>query len=246
MGMERVRQRVLSHMRGVVSALSVAVMLVATLPTMTAHGQNNPSRRGMTEASGSMTVTPVKHDSPWRICRDFVGSDASRWCRVTRLPFAAHGPFHSLWELRHFDGRATSSTLAVAGPEGVATASFHYRADNPDDPGCMSVLRPMGLSRAYLEGDHLVLISVTETGGWTPPDPNDPIDTGYRASLVRTVVILSWVEGGLETRDYTQWGAPTFGIKSNPAYGTRVAWASIPWQDQTRPLIVDGRLMRLH
>lgn len=189
-------------------------------------------------------VNAVEHDSPWRVCRTFIDAGNNRTCRVTRqLPFAARGDFLGLWELRMFDGEASYSAVAVAGPNGVALANLVYRADDPNDPGCPSITRAMGLDRAWVEDGHLVLVSVGETQAYVDPVPHNPDDYGMRTKLIRGVFVLSWVDTGLQTKDYTPWGGPTYGHKMGGPPGSVLSWDSIPWQQRSRPKVVDGKLL---
>ncbi|MEM1034807.1 MAG: hypothetical protein AAGN82_30990, partial [Myxococcota bacterium] len=79
----------------------------------------------------------------------------------------------------------------VSGPEGVAASHYWGRVNDPEDPGCPSITRAMGLDRAWVEDGHLVLVSVGAMGTYVEDTPAAP--GGYRPMLGRGVFILSWV-----------------------------------------------------
>ncbi|MEQ9318089.1 MAG: hypothetical protein RIF41_02980, partial [Polyangiaceae bacterium] len=188
-------------------------------------------------------TSPIHRDVR-SICRQLVGSANNTTCRGKKIAFDGDRRFRDLWELRVTSDDAAYSTLVVAGEAGVAQARFTWRAIDPDDPGCPSIVRSQGLERAWIDNGHLVLISAGETTSYVDPSPHDPTDIGMRTQLVRGVVVLSWQDDGLRTRDYTMWMGPTYGHKMRPTSQSRLSWDAIPWQARRRPTIDEqGRLL---
>ncbi|MEZ4447007.1 MAG: hypothetical protein R3B72_48455 [Polyangiaceae bacterium] len=215
-----------------------ALALFAGLATTATHAEADEE-----EAMHWVYRDEVTHGDPWSICRDYLAKAKDGWCRVRELPFERQGDFHHLWEIRASVDGTTFSTLAVAGPGGVATAHFWWRVDDPDDPGCPSITRSMGLERAWVEDGHLVLVSVGETQAHVDSNPHDPQDFGVRTKLVRGVVVVSWTAEGLQTKDYTMWSGPTYGFKMAPTQAIPSSWDHVPWQARERPKVVEGRLL---
>ncbi|MEM1034352.1 MAG: hypothetical protein AAGN82_28710 [Myxococcota bacterium] len=217
-------------------AATLALLTLVAAPT-TAVAQ--PSDE--TEAVHASFTAPALAKSPWALCRILIAERDGAWCRVTKLPFARQGRFHALWELRITDGAFAASRLVVSGPEGVAASYYWWRVNDPEDPGCASITRAMGLERAWLEDGHLVLVSVGRRGTYVEDTPAAP--GGYRPMLGRGVFILSWIGDQLRTKDYTPWGGPTYGTKVAPTANGPASWDAIPWRSRRRPEVRDGRLV---
>ena len=184
------------------------------------------------------------------VCHELLGAAEARpdaRCELVRLHVAFRGDrqYRELRELRVFDGEARYSTLVVVGPRGVARVPLSWNVDDPTDPGCPSIVRPLALEQARVENGHLVLVALGVTAGWAEPLGDD--DPGMRDLLVREVAVAKWVGDELVLRHYPQFAGPELGTKLRPTFDSHLPWEVLPWSGrQEFVVLADGTLQVAH
>lgn len=149
---------------------------------------------------------PLECKPPWRCSREALGA-----------PFRASGTFQSLRAIRMVGEDSQGTAVVIQTTSGFGFLPATLRAQDPDDPGCPSLVRHIAIEQARVEQELLVVVLLGETM------------SGDELQLVREVVLAKVDGASLRTRRFQRFGGPELGFKST----TRrrgVDWGRLPWQ----------------
>jgi hypothetical protein len=181
------------------------------------------------------------------VCEELIGKSpaAGSECRPVPLGIAFRGDrnVRTLTGLRVSDGRASFTTLVATGPAGVARVPVSMDVDDPDDPGCPSIVRFKRLERARMEKGYLALVAIGYNANHV--EPEDEADDGYRQNELRVPLVAKWVDGEVIVRDYGVFTGPTLGSRVLPRAPKKASpWQ--PWKDRREMALADdGHLVVL-
>jgi hypothetical protein len=152
--------------------------------------------------------------------------------RGAPVPFAGDGTYLSASTLVVSDGLSSHSLIAARLRGGFVATAITWAWDDPSDPGCPSIVRPVSVLGLSVENGRLVAVIGGETTMYADAESDKgPTEDGVRSGLVRTV---TWCKAGdAEVRCRTH-GPPNeqgLGWKIQPHRSSEVAWAALPWKD---------------
>jgi hypothetical protein len=157
---------------------------------------------------------------------------------ATGVPFEKGAGFHAVRAVRVFDGSATYSTLLVESALGVSALPVSWDVDDPNDPGCPSIVRGESIEQLRVQNGLLVVVMLGVTTRFVEvPDGPTP-DSGARAALVREVTVAKLDGTTIHARKFEAWSGPELGEKVQPTE-MRVAWSSLAWK-RRRGFVVNG------
>lgn len=183
----------------------------------------------------------VEHADVASFCKAQIG------CFEIALPvkFSPSGAFRALHAVRVKAEGYAYTTLLVEVAGGVAPLAVSYDVDDPNDPGCPSIVRKIGIERVSIESGVLVVVALGETTTWTDPAPDDTNDSGARGALV-PVVSIAKADGKLvHLRQFQTMGGPDLGSIVQPS-ARFVPWHKLAWKNRTPFSIERDGTLTLH
>ena len=114
---------------------------------------------------------------------------------------------------------------------------------DPDDPGCPSIVRLVGIESVRIEHGLLVVVGLGVDQTWVDVTQGSMGDSGARDRLLREVSVAKRVGDGLHTRTFQAWSGPQLGWKVQPRPGRTVPWSRLMWRDwRAAHVLADGTL----
>jgi hypothetical protein len=160
--------------------------------------------------------------------------------------FRPGGGFLGLRALRVRDGEGGYTVVLAQRAEGLLALPVSWDVDDPNDPGCGSIVRDTGLEEVTVQHGALVVVSLGERVTWVePPEGQASDEDGARQMLLRSVMVVRPSGESFLGRGFAQaaFGGPELGFKLQPA-ARFTNWTRLPWRDR-QPVLVDsqGRLL---
>jgi hypothetical protein len=147
---------------------------------------------------------------------------------------------------RLFYGTGADTTLVVESPRGLALTPISWDFDDPNDPGCPSIVRNHSVIGARVDNGHLVIL-VSGSRQTYVQVPDDSDDTGARGQLVQSVYWGKDDGHGISFRHHDPQYQFQLGQKIQPR-GDKfkmVPWAELPWTHTRRFHIAPDGTLRL-
>jgi hypothetical protein len=169
---------------------------------------------------------------------------SSATCREIRVParLEPSATFLGVRAIRVTAGEHRYSSLIVVTPHGLVPGALYWDVEDPEDPGCPSIVRHVSIDELRVEHGRLLIFAAGER--MTYVDAEDDDDDGLRVALVRTLTIATPEEGAIHFRRPEVTTGPSLGMKVQRAMtDRREPWAAIAWEDlpQVR-LTPDGHI----
>jgi hypothetical protein len=156
--------------------------------------------------------------------------------------FQPGGGFLGVRALRVKDGEGGYTALLAQRAEGLLALPVTWDVDDPNDPGCGSIVRDTGLEEVTVQHGALVVVSLGERVTYVSAADDED---GAREVLLRSVMVVRSSGESFVGRGFAQaaYGGPELGFKLQPSVRSK-PWSRVPWTDR-QPVVVDseGRLL---
>ena len=182
----------------------------------------------------------LEHRDVASFCKAQIG------CFEIALPveFSPNKSFRGLHAVRVKTEGYAYSTLLAEVPGGVAPLGVSFDVVNPDDPGCPSYVREIGIERVSIENGMLVVVALGTTTTFVDPAPGDSGDSGARQALLPVVSIAKLDGERVHLRHFQSMGGPELGSIVQPS--TRfVPWHKLAWKNRVPFAIKADGTMRV-
>lgn len=167
--------------------------------------------------------------------------------RCRRIPvgatFAGNAEFTAVRAVRVVGSDFAYSTLLVKVDRGFVPLPVGWDEEGPNDPGCPSIVRSIGVERVEIERGLLVVVALGVNQTWVEVPEGSAGDTGARTQLFRQVTVVKRSGDTLHTRTFLGWSGPPLGWKRQPHADGKVPWGRLPWRDwHDVHVLADGTL----
>lgn len=212
-------------------------------PTFFARSQYMPLDDETTDAYESVAAFCAEANS-WEPGQADGMTPGKRSCKEIPLGVSFSGDGKTYTKktaaVRIFDGISSYSLLLLGTSRGLMPMPVGWDSNDPNDPGCPSIVRLVGVERISMDQGLVVIIAKGEDR--TMVGPKNDKDSGWRRRLL-PVVVLAKLDGEvMHTRRFEKWGGLWLGEKVQPGE-IAIPWSKIPWSG--RPPIkvrADGTL----
>jgi hypothetical protein len=172
---------------------------------------------------------------------------ASRTPRCNRIPFgvgfAGNAEFQGVRAVRVVRGDEAYSALLVKVDRGFMGVAVAWDVEDPEDPGCPSIARNIGIERIEIQNGLLVVVALAVLSTMVEVPEGSVGDAGWRLELRRQVTVVKRVGETLHTRMFPSWSGPALGWKRQPRANRIVPWDRLMWRDwQDVRALADGTL----
>lgn len=168
--------------------------------------------------------------------RDSVAGAATTAFHCREIPlgvtFSGGAGFAGLRAVAVEVGELRYRQLVARVDDGLVALPVLWAIDDPDSPGCPSLVSPTAIERAWITRGTMALTMLGETTTWvTVPDGRETTDNGQRDELLRALTLIKRTDTGVYVRRFTAgMGGVYLGSKTQPRQKP-VSWAGLPWQD---------------